>query len=367
MPDQANSDDGTAKGQSGQELKERIRDQARAIGFDAVGFASASYSDGHQGRNLREFLAQERHGEMDWMARHVDRRQDPPGIWPEVRSVISLGLSYAPKDDPLSLLDKPERGNIAVYARGRDYHDLVKSRLKQLARWLIDEAGGEVKVFVDTAPVMEKPVAAAAGLGWQGKHTNVVSREFGSWLFLGEVFTTLEIEPDQPHENLCGSCRKCIDVCPTDALSDDGKMDARACISYLTIEHKGPVASRFADAMGNHIYGCDDCLAVCPWNKFAEPHKEAAFLPRIELTAPLLKDYAELDDAGFRQVFSGSPVKRTGRDRFVRNVLIAIGNSDLQSLAEKAGALLDDPSVLVRDAAVSAMAKLAAGKKNPPA
>ncbi|MBT3700787.1 MAG: tRNA epoxyqueuosine(34) reductase QueG [Alphaproteobacteria bacterium] len=341
------------------DLKEKIRAQAIALGFDAVGFAPATaFVGGPQADDLTAYIADDRHGEMDWMARNTDRRQDPNGLWADVRTVISLGLSYAPKDDPLHLLNHPERGNIAIYARGRDYHDLVKSRLKRLARWLIEEAGGDVKVFVDTAPVMEKPLAAAAGLGWQGRHTNMVSREFGSWLFLGEVFTSLEIEPDQPHTDHCGSCRTCIQVCPTGALSPDGKMDARACISYLTIEHKGHIDRQYRKAMGNHIYGCDDCLAVCPWNKFADAHKEPAFLPRIELTAPQLRDFVTLDDAAFRQVFSGSPIKRTGRDRFVRNVLIAIGNSNMPELATKAEDLLHDPAPVVRGAAIWALSQL---------
>jgi epoxyqueuosine reductase len=352
------ADQGQDQGQD-QDLKEAIRQRARTIGFDAVGFAAASaLRAGGHGDDLETFLAEDRHGDMDWLARNVDRRRDPNGLWPEARTVISLGLSYAPKDDPLKLLSRPERGNVSIYARGRDYHDLLKGRLKQLARWLIDEAGGEVKVFVDTAPVMEKPLAAAAGLGWQGRHTNLVSREHGSWLFLGEVFTTLELTPDAPHADHCGSCRKCIDACPTRALSDDGKMDARACISALTIEQKGHIDRHLMDAMGNHIYGCDDCLAVCPWNKFASPHREPAFQPRIELTAPQLRDYVTLDDAAFRQVFSGSPIKRTGRDRFVRNVLIAIGNSGLTALVPRVEALLTDPAPVVRLAAVRALSRL---------
>jgi epoxyqueuosine reductase len=374
MPGKVRTGDGTETGQlvedgveenvSNNDLKNRIRAEALALGFDCVGFAPATaFANGPQAQDLADYIADDRHGEMDWMAKHLDRRQDPNGLWAEVRTVISLGMSYAPKDDPLKLLKMPERGNIAIYARGRDYHDLVKSRLKRLARWLIDQAGGDVKVFVDTAPVMEKPLAQVAGLGWQGQHTNMVSREFGSWLFLGEVFTTLELEPDQPHDDRCGSCTSCIDVCPTNALSEDGKMDARACISYLTIEHKGHIDRKYRRAMGNHIYGCDDCLAVCPWNKFAPPHSEPAFLPRIELTAPRLNDYVTLDDAGFRQVFSGSPIKRTGRDRFVRNVLIAIGNSGLPGLATKAENLLTDPSNVVRAAAIWALSQLLAAEE----
>ncbi len=345
------------------DFKTAIRDQAEALGFASVGFAAAdAFEATNVGEDFHEFLNQGRHGDMDWLARNADRRSDPRTLWPEVKSVISLGLNYAPADDPLKITRLPSRGNISVYARGRDYHDVMKSRLKQLARWMVAETDAGVKVFVDTAPVMEKPLAQAAGLGWQGKHTNLVSRRFGSWLFLGEIYTTLDLVPDPPHDDQCGSCRACIDACPTQALSDDGQIDARACISYLTIEHAGPIDAELGAGMGNRLYGCDDCLSVCPWNKFAEPTTEPAFLPRIELTAPRLSDYVQLDDAGFREVFSGSPIKRTGRNRFVRNVLIAIGNSGLPELGTYAAQRLADDSDIVRAAAGAALTKLGLDK-----
>jgi len=303
-------------------------------------------------------------GEMGWMAERAAHRRSPQGLWPEARSVIALGMSYAPAADPLALEGSPDRARISVYAQGADYHDTVKKALKALARWLVAEAArrglGEigVKVFVDTAPVMEKPLGEAAGLGWQGKHTNLVSREFGSWLFLGAIFTSLDLPPGRPEADRCGGCRRCLDICPTGAFPAPYRLDARRCISYLTIEHKGHIAEAFRAAMGNRIYGCDDCLAVCPWNKFAQRTAEPNFLPRAELTAPRLADLAQLDDAGFRRVFAGSPIKRIGRDRFVRNVLIAIGNSAEPALAPRAEALLDDPSPLVRAMAVWALARL---------
>ena len=345
------------------DIKTAIQAQAEALGFAAVGFTAANALEAKNvGEDFQEFLNQGRHGDMDWLVRNADRRSDPRTLWPEVKSVISLGLNYAPADDPLKITRQPTRGNISIYARGRDYHDVLKSRLKQLARWMVAETDAGVKVFVDTAPVMEKPLAQAAGLGWQGKHTNLVSRRFGSWLFLGEIYTTLELVPDRPHDDHCGSCRACIDACPTQALSDDGRMDARACISYLTIEHAGPIDPELRAGMGNRVYGCDDCLSVCPWNKFAEPTTEPAFLPRIELTAPRLSDYVQLDDAGFREVFSGSPIKRTGRNRFVRNVLIAIGNSGLPELGTYAAQRLTDDSDIVREAASWALTKLGLDK-----
>ena len=335
-----------------------IREYALALGFDAVGFAPAA-SRLEVRRNLREFLAEGRYGDMGWLAAHEGRRSSPDGLWPEARTVIALAMSYGPAADPLDLLSKKERGTVSVYARtARDYHDVIKRKLKRLARWLVETHGGGVKVFVDTAPVMEKPAAEAAGLGWQGKHTNLVSRRYGSWLFLGEIFTTLALEPDEPHEDRCGSCRACLDVCPTEAFTAPYRLDPRRCISYLTIEHKAPVPREFRRALGNRIYGCDDCLAVCPWNKFAARAREPDLLPRIELTAPKLADLAGLDDAGFRQVFSGSPIKRTGRDRFVRNVLIAIGNSGDAGLVPNAKRALDDSAPLVRGAAVWALGEL---------
>ncbi|MDE0409362.1 MAG: tRNA epoxyqueuosine(34) reductase QueG [Alphaproteobacteria bacterium] len=335
-----------------------IREYALALGFDAVGFAPAA-SRLEVRRNLREFLAEGRYGDMGWLAAHEGRRSSPDELWPEARTVIALAMSYGPAADPLDLLSKKERGTVSVYARtARDYHDVIKRKLKRLARWLIESHGGAVKVFVDTAPVMEKPAAEAAGLGWQGKHTNLVSRRYGSWLFLGEIFTTLALKPDEPHEDRCGSCRACLDVCPTDAFTAPYRLDPRRCISYLTIEHKAPIPHEFRRAMGNRIYGCDDCLAVCPWNKFAARASEPELLPRIELTAPKLVDLAGLDDTAFREVFAGSPIKRTGRNRFLRNVLIAIGNSADERLVPTARRALDDPAPLVRGAAVWALGEL---------
>jgi epoxyqueuosine reductase len=298
---------------------------------------------------------------MDWMETTAARRGSPRALWPDVRSIIMLGLNYGqlnPEDDPLAILARRDCGAISVYARAEDYHDIIKPRLKAVARWLIAQAGGDAKVFVDTAAVMEKPLAAAAGIGWQGKHTNLVSRQFGSWLFLGAIFTTLELPADAPEMDHCGSCRACLDVCPTAAFPSPYRLDARRCISYLTIEHKGPIARELRSAIGNRIFGCDDCLAVCPWNKFAQAGRESKLAAREELTIPRLADLARLDDAAFRKMFSKSPVKRTGRNRFVRNVLIAIGNSGDASLAPQAVQLLDDPSALVRGAAVWALSWL---------
>jgi epoxyqueuosine reductase len=307
---------------------------------------------------LAQFLAEGHHGDMDWLATTAERRGDPRALWPDVRAVVMLGVNYGPARDPLAILAQRGRGAISVYAQGDDYHDVIKQRLKALARWLVAEAGGDVKVFVDTAAVMEKPLAASAGLGWQGKHTNLVSRQFGSWLFLGAIFTTLELAPDAPEADHCGACRACLDVCPTAAFPAPYRLDARRCISYLTIEHKGPIPRELRARMGNRIYGCDDCLAVCPWNKFAQLGHDAKLAARDALTAPRLDDLARLDDAAFRALFAKSPVKRTGRDRFVRNVLIAIGNSGDPALAAAAEARLDDASALVRGAAVWALARL---------
>ena len=308
---------------------------------------------------FERFIAEGQHGDMDWLAASAARRTDPHVLWPEARSVIMLGLNYGPDDDPLKILARRDRGAVSVYAQGDDYHDLIKARLKAIARWLAAEAGGDVKVFVDTAAVMEKPLAAAAGLGWQGKHTNLVSRQHGSWLFLGAIFTTLELAADAAEIDHCGTCRACLDVCPTNAFPAPYRLDARRCISYLTIEHKGPIPREFRPLMGNRIYGCDDCLAVCPWNKFAQAGREAKLAARAALRAPKLAELARLDDAAFRALFSKSPVKRTGRDRFVRNVLIAIGNSADAADAADAERLLDDPSPLVRGAAVWALGRLA--------
>ena len=295
---------------------------------------------------------------MDWLAAHPERRSDPRGLWSEVRSVIMLGVNYAPDEDPLAILQQRTRGAISVYAQGDDYHDVIKKRLKALARWLVAAGGGEVKVFVDTAAVMEKPLAQAAGLGWQGKHTNLVSRQFGSWLFLGVIFTTSDLPREAADIDNCGSCRACLDICPTSAFPAPYKLDARRCISYLTIENKGPIPHEFRKAIGNRIYGCDDCLAVCPWNKFAQASREAKLAPREGLRAPDLAELARLDDAAFRALFAKSPVKRIGRDRFVRNVLMAIGNANDRVLAAEAERLLDDRSELVRGAAVWALSQL---------
>ncbi len=310
------------------------------------------------GTRLAAFIAEGGHGDMEWLAATAARRRDPRALWPEVRAIVMVGVNYGPHEDPLAALGQRETGAISVYAQGDDYHDVVKRRLKDLARWLVAHAGGDVKVFVDTAAVMEKPLATAAGLGWQGKHTNLVSREFGSWLFLGAVFTSLDLPADAPERDHCGRCRACLDVCPTAAFPAPYRLDARRCISYLTIEHKGPIPRDLRPAIGNRIYGCDDCLAVCPWNKFAQAGREAKLAARPELRAPALADLAGLDDAGFRALFRKSAIKRTGRDRFVRNVMIAIGNSGDAALAPHAMALLHDDSPLVRGAAVWALSRL---------
>ncbi len=307
---------------------------------------------------LREFLAAGAHGDMGWMAANAERRGDPRTLWSKVRSVVMLGVNYGPDGDPLAVLNDRSRGGISVYAQGDDYHDLIKSRLKQIGRWLIGYAGGDIKVFVDTAPVMEKPLAAAAGLGWQGKHTNLGSRQFGSWLFLGALFTTLDLPSDAPETDHCGACHACLDICPTAAFPAPYRLDARRCISYLTIEHKGQIPRELRPLMGNRIYGCDDCLAVCPWNKFAVIGRETKLAARAVLRAPALADLARLDDAAFRALFAKSAVKRVGRARFVRNVLIAIGNSGDANLAPEAERLLDDESPLVRGAAVWVLGRL---------
>jgi epoxyqueuosine reductase len=307
---------------------------------------------------LRQFLDSGAHGDMEWMAANAERRGDPRTLWPDVRSVIMLGANYGPDDDPLAILKDRTRGGISVYARGDDYHEVMKPRLKALGRWFIEQAGGDVKVFVDTAAVMEKPLAEAAGIGWQGKHTNLVSRELGSWLFLGALFTTLDLQPDGPERDHCGTCRSCLDICPTAAFPAPYRLDARRCISYLTIEHKGPIPRDLRPLMGNRIYGCDDCLAVCPWNKFAEAGREMKFHARDALRAPLLAELARLDDAAFRALFSKSAVKRIGRVRFLRNVLIAIGNSGDAALAHEAERLLDDSAPLIRGAAIWALGRV---------
>jgi epoxyqueuosine reductase len=339
-------------------ISEKIRERALTEGFSVVRFTSAD-APPDNGARLGEFLSAGHHGEMDWMAERREWRAAPQAMWPAARSVIVLGLNYGPDSNPLAILAQKSSAAISAYAQGDDYHDVVKKKLKALAGYVAREFDAEVKVFVDTAPVMEKPLAQKAGIGWQGKHTNLVSREFGSWLFLGSVFTTLDLPPDPPEEDHCGNCHACIDVCPTDAFPAPYQLDARRCISYLTIENKGPIPREFRAAMGNRIYGCDDCLAVCPWNKFASAASEMKLAARAELKAPPLTDLAALDDADFRALFSKSPVKRIGRDRFVRNVLIAIGNSGEKALAQTAAQLLDDASPLVRGAAVWALSRLA--------
>jgi epoxyqueuosine reductase len=338
-------------------LKESLVHEARMLGFDCVGITDPD-AIGDAGRHFQSFLADGAHGEMDWLADRPERRADPRVLWPGVRSVIMLGVNYGRDENPLAILEQRTRGAISVYAQGDDYHDVIKKRLKALARWLVAASGGEVKVFVDTAAVMEKPLARTAGLGWQGKHTNLVSREFGSWLFLGAIFSASELPRDDPEADHCGSCQACLDICPTAAFPAPYKLDARRCISYLTIENKGPIPREFRKAIGNRIYGCDDCLAVCPWNKFAQAGREAKLAARVELRAPGLAELARLDDAAFRTLFAKSPVKRIGRDRFIRNVLIAIGNANEPALAAEAERLLGDPSPLVRGAAVWALSQL---------
>ena len=340
-------------------LRQLIDREARRAGFDAVAVTTPNAIPQAPAR-LAEFVAAGFHGSMGWMAETLQRRADPSVLWPDVRSIIVLAMNYGPDRDPRLLQQRPDRGAISVYARNRDYHDIIKGRLKELAGKLVAVAGGDVKVFVDTAPVMEKPLAEAAGLGWQGKHTNLVSRPHGSWLFLGTIFTTAELTPDAAEEDHCGSCRACLDACPTAAFPAPYRLDARRCISYLTIENKGPIPHEFRAAIGNRIYGCDDCLAACPWNKFAQAASEAKLVARAELREPRLADLLALDDAAFRTFFSGSPVKRIGRDRFIRNVLIAAGNSGEGSLVASVRALLADASPLVRGAAVWALSRLMA-------
>jgi epoxyqueuosine reductase len=338
-------------------LKDALAGEARALGFDCIGVTDPDVL-ADAGKHFRAFLDAGAHGDMDWLAARPERRTDPRMLWADVRSIIMLGVNYGPDENPLGVLDQRTRGAISVYARGDDYHELIKKRLKALARWLVGRCGGEVKVFVDTAAVMEKPLAQAAGLGWQGKHTNLVSREFGSWLFLGAIFTTLDLPREAAEADHCGSCRACLDICPTAAFPAPYRLDARRCISYLTIENKGPIPQEFRKAIGNRIYGCDDCLAVCPWNKFAQTGREAKLAARDDLRAPSLADLARLDDAAFRARFAKSPVKRIGRDRFLRNVLIAIGNSNDRALAPEAERLRNDESPLVRGAAVWALSQL---------
>jgi epoxyqueuosine reductase len=337
--------------------KSAIRARAMALGFDAVGFTRVD-QPWPAGARLAEFVNQRRHGTMDWIETTQARRAHPQAMWAGARSAVVLGVNYGPDTDPMEALARRDRGNISVYARGDDYHELIKGQLKQLGGWMAAKLGGELKVFVDTAPLMEKPLAEAAGIGWQGKHTNLVSREHGSWLFLGSILTELELAPDEATGDHCGSCRACLDVCPTNAFPAPYQLDARACLSYLTIENRGPMPRRYRAAMGNRIYGCDDCLAVCPWNKFAATAHETALHAREALKAPPLEDLAGLNDAAFRALFAKSPVKRIGRDRFVRNVLYAAGNSGAARLADVAMRLLGDPAPVVRGAAVWALSRL---------
>ncbi|GHD98410.1 4Fe-4S ferredoxin [Defluviimonas sp. 20V17] len=340
------------------DLKNRLKARAIDEGFVAMGVCRPDAIPQAPAR-LEAFVGAGMHGQMGWMAERMGWRGDPAALWPEARSVVMLAESYTPEGDPLAVLEARDRGAVSVYAQGRDYHDLVKKRLKRLGRWLIEAGGGEIKVFVDTAPVMEKPLAQAAGLGWQGKHTNLLSRDFGNWVFLGAIFTTLDLPADPPETEHCGSCRACLEICPTRAFPAPFVLDARRCISYLTIEHKGPVDPELRPLMGNRIYGCDDCLAVCPWNKFAAVARETRYAGKVG--APPLAELAGLDEAAFRARFSGSPIKRIGRDRFLRNVLYAIGNSGDRSLAGAARAQIGDPCETVAEAARWAVTRLAAG------
>ena len=338
-------------------LKRFLIEEAKAVGFDAVAFTGPD-SIPQAPQRLRQYIADGHHADMLWMEETEERRANPSVLWPEVRSIMVLAMNYGPDSNPLSILEHKDRAAISVYAQNRDYHDIIKGKLKHIASRFAARAGQDVKVFVDTAPVMEKPLAQAAGLGWQGKHTNLVSRELGSWLFLGSIFTTAEIPPDEPDRDHCGSCRACLDACPTKAFPSPYRIDAGRCISYLTIENKGPIPHEFRKAMGNRIYGCDDCLSVCPWNKFAQATSEMKLKARDDLKAPKLADFLALDDPAFRTLFSGSPVKRIGRDRFLRNVLIATGNSEDQTLVPQVESLLEDPAPVVRGAAVWALKQL---------
>jgi epoxyqueuosine reductase len=341
------------------DLKDLIRAEARAAGFDAARVTTPDALDARSGQRLAEFLQAGRHGDMEWMANTAERRRHPNDVWPEARSIVMLGMNYAPAGDPLAVLEEPDRGAISCYAQGKDYHDVVRAALKRVAGSLARASGADVKIFVDTAPLMEKPLAAAAGLGWQGKHTNLVSRQFGSWLFLGAILTTAELLPDTPEADHCGTCRRCLDICPTGAFPAPYQLDARRCIAYLTIEHKGHIPAEFRKPIGNRVFGCDDCLAVCPWNKFADTARQAKLEALPANRAPPLAELLGLDDAGFRRRFAGTAIKRTGRDRIVRNALIAAGNSGDAGLLPAVERLLSDASPLVRAMAVWALKRLA--------
>ncbi|MEG6508290.1 tRNA epoxyqueuosine(34) reductase QueG [Methyloligella sp. 2.7D] len=342
----------------GTELKQHITDEAKALGFDVVRFAAAEPPDGVADA-LDAFLAAGKHGDMGWMEAHAERRKDPKALWPEAESIVVLGMNYGGTENPLDALKDKTRGAISLYAKRADYHDIIKKKLKALARRMQEMTAGEVKVFVDTAPVMEKPIAAKAGLGWQGKNTLLTSREFGPWLFIGSIFTTVKIAPDEPEADHCGGCTRCLDICPTEAFDAPYSLDARRCIAYLTIEHKGHIPEEFRASIGNRIFGCDDCLAVCPWNKFASQTRETKLAIRADADNPFLAELLALDDAAFRDRFRGTPIKRTGRDRFLRNVLIAAGNSNEAALVPQVEALLGDESSLVRAMAVWALSRLA--------
>ncbi|MBS0522676.1 MAG: tRNA epoxyqueuosine(34) reductase QueG [Proteobacteria bacterium] len=342
-------------------MRDAIRAEALRLGFDAVGFAPANLAPEARRERLQQlgaFVAKGFQGDMGWLGRRTEERADPATLWPGARTVVSLALNYGPRSNPRAVLEQPERAAISVYAQGRDYHEVVKSKLKALGRFIWDTYRHDIKVFVDTAPLMEKPAAQAAGLGWQGKHTNLVSRQWGSWLFLGELLLSAELPCDDPESDHCGHCRACLDACPTNAFPAPYQLDARRCISYLTIEHEGPIDEALRPLLGNRIYGCDDCLAACPWNKFAQNAREASLTPRSELTAPVLAELAMLDDAGFRQRFAGTAIKRIGRDRFIRNVAYALGNSGALESLSAVQQLLNDKSSLVRDAARWAFSSL---------
>ncbi|MCB2009804.1 MAG: tRNA epoxyqueuosine(34) reductase QueG [Geminicoccaceae bacterium] len=341
-------------------FEDRLRERARTLGIDELRIADADIPV-ERSSAYRRFIGAGLHGGMDWLARDPERREHPRGLWSEARSAIVAGLNYGPASDPLQSLQRRDRATISVYARNRDYHDVLKGRLKQLAAFVQRETSNAVKVFVDTAPLLEKPLAQRAGLGWQGKHTNLVSRRFGSWLFLGVILTAARLAPDPQQEERCGSCRRCLDICPTDAFIEPFRLDPRRCISYLTIEHKGPIPRPFRPLIGNRIYGCDDCLAVCPWNKYAQVTAEAKLVARADLEEPVLAELARLDDDAFRRLFSGSPVKRIGRARFLRNVMIAIGNSGDPTIIDSVRPHLDDPDPVLRGAAVWAWRRLGGG------